>query len=157
MFEIRLGLRIQAAVFAGRFSELLCQLRHGPQRRGIDGLVHPVGTPKFDVVCIVMGVPEDAAAFAVPQADAVVQALFHPRPQTDEPVPVGADVVISIDLEDTAELAVRRGMVLMSGHPDGQRRAEALVALFILAFVEFRVPEAAFEVGGTDGTGPGRS
>src|SRR5690606_6541119 len=75
---------------------------------------------------------QPAFAVGVPHVDAVFQTLTHPRPETLQPGRVPADAPVAVHLQDTAQLPVRSGMKVRFNWPDGQGRAELLVAPLIL-------------------------
>jgi hypothetical protein len=84
---------------------------------------------------------EPAFVAGIPLLDAEVQAGFHLGPKLAQPFGVAADAPLTMNLHDTAKLAVARRVEIVRHWPDGQRAAELLVAALVLRWAEFRLAQ----------------
>ena len=70
------------------FANITCHLDKGSQGTQVDAAAHAIGTPKFDVVRIVMGFDEYAFMVGVPRFDTIVETAFGQGIHFFEPLEV---------------------------------------------------------------------
>src|SRR5690606_23061020 len=85
----------------------------GAQRPQVKAGTHAIGAPELDVISVVMGLHQRAGMVRVPSVDAIVQAGTGCRPKAPEPGTVAADAPITVQLHQTAKLAVGGGVKTM--------------------------------------------
>ena len=83
-------------------AERLRHVRKGGEGAEVDAGAHAVGSPEFDIVCVVMRLEEGAAMVGVPGADAIVEAAFGERIHLLQPSGIARDLPVAVELHDAA-------------------------------------------------------
>src|SRR4030095_7632109 len=109
--------------------------------------MHAVGSPKLNIVCIMMWLFNCAFVTWIPCADAIIHAFLHHGKYFFQPVIVAANSPFAIYFHDPSQLTIGCRMKLMCCRLYGQHGAKILMSFLILAFTKLSITQCAFQCG----------